>query len=199
MSRQPTGNKKPRIDRYPCVFRDAFIRETIDPQVSLLWKERWPPPVPFGDLRRIWKYEHCRFLSPGGSGLCRFPREDCGLAFFTAVQHALAPTVTTNPVGYYRRLARSMAIDRADRRPLEREIGPRDGGSTGRGHREGPRGVGPLDGPAPVLLARDQGVSGEEPGVHGPRTRPIRVGELLGSLDLGSHQGPPTNGGTRRK
>jgi hypothetical protein len=199
MPRKPTSNTKPHVDRYPCVFRDAFIRETIDPRVSMLWKQREPGPVPFGDFRRIWKYEHCRKLNPGGSVFCRFSREDCALAFFTAVQHALDPSVTVNPVGYYRRLALSMAIDRADRRPLEREVGPRDQGSPGTGHQPGPGGPDPVAGPGPVLLARDQDVSGEVPGVHGPRSRPVHIGDVLGSLNLGPHQGPRKDGSASGK
>lgn len=199
MSRKPTGNTKPHVDRYPCVFRERIIREDIDPRVSMLWKSSYPGKVPFGDLRRIWKYEHCRKLNPGGSGFCRFTREDCALAFFTAVQHALDPGVIDNPVGYYRRLAVSMAIDRADRRPLEREIGPRDQGGAGAGDQPRPGGVDPVHGGAPVLLARDPDVSEEEASLRRSHARPVRIGELLGTLNLGARQEQPTDGSEGRK
>lgn len=199
MPRQSTRNAKPRVDRFPCVFRDAFVRETIDPQVSVQWKAKYDGPVPFGDLRRIWKYEHCRNLNPGGSFLCRFPREDCALAFLAAVQHALSPAVTSNPVGYYRRLAKSMAIDRADRRPLEREVGPRNAPDAQRGDRSGPGRDRPIHGPEPVLLARDQGVSVEEPGVRRTNARPVPIGDVLGALNLGPRQELPKDGSASGK
>lgn len=125
---------------------------------------------PFGDLRQQWRKMHCAVLNPYSSDTCPYSTEDCGLAFLAAVERSVDKA---SPVGYFRSVARSMALDRADNKPLERE---RD--TTPRPSYEGPVGLHPAEG---------QGLRGADRG-------PVRIGDLLGALDLGPRQRPADDG-----
>lgn len=124
--------------------------------------------APFGDLRSMWVREHCVRLA-AADDLCPYPQEQCALSFLAAVQTSL--TARTNPRGYFRRVAKTMALDRLEQKPLSRDQAHRPGDAR------------------PV----DHG-DGEGSGVYRPTTRPVPIGDLLRSLDLGPRQGPTPDG-----
>jgi hypothetical protein len=159
---------KARRARRSCIFRTEFCRKEVDPRVQEEWKSRTGVGAPFGDLRSMWVREHCVRVAPADN-LCPYPASDCAMSFLAAVQTSL--TARTNPRGYFRRVAKTMALDRLDNKPLARDQaeGPRNAGDLGLRYVEGS-------------------------GVSGTKTRPVAVGDLLRSLDLGSRQGSADDG-----
>lgn len=99
---------------YPCMFSTSFLREDIDPRI----KKRWPK-APFGNLRRIWREQHCKTLNPYGSASCPYRSEDCAVAFLQAVELSLSNG--EKPVAYFYRAAKTSALNRADHKPLARQ------------------------------------------------------------------------------
>lgn len=163
------SSRSPRRSNHPCVFSTAFVREQVDPRVKEAFAASGRK-APFGDLRRQWQREHCQTLNPYTSDTCPYPPEDCALAFLTAVEHAADKA---SPVGYFRKIARSMALDRSENKPLER-----DREYTSRPRDERAVEVHP----------------GEGQGLRGPESRPQSIGDLLRALDLGPRQGPADDG-----
>ena len=153
--------------RRSCIFRTEFCRAQVDPRVQSQWRARTGKAAPFGDLRRTWVREHCVRVAPA-EGLCPYPERDCALAFLAAVQTSL--TAETNPMGYFRRVAKTLALERLDNKPLSRD-------------QEGPRDRDPVD----------QG-DGSGQGLRSATTRLLAIGDVLGSLNLGSRQGPAHDG-----
>lgn len=153
-----------------CVFSTSFIRDGIDPRVAAVWQDEFGTKAPFGKLRLMWKEQHCIKVDPYNTG-CPYPVEDCSLAFLAAVQRT-AGAHPAHPTGYFRAVALSMGLDRADNKPLARDTLSRTDV-----HKEGHPGS-PSSGPE------------AGPGVHRPDRGPIRIGELLGAVDLGPHQRP---------
>jgi hypothetical protein len=151
-----------------CVFSTAFVKEGIDPRVKDEWESAFGAKAPFAKLRQMWKTQHCVQVDPYNTG-CPYPEVDCSLAFLVAVQRT-AGAHPDRPTGYFRAVAHSMGLDRADNKPLARDTLTRTDV-----HKEGhPGGRG----------------SGSEEGqdVRRSTTRPVRIGELLGAFDSRSHQ-----------
>lgn len=153
-----------------CVFSTDFIREEVDPRVQEAWREAYRTAAPFAKLRQMWKTQHCVQVDPYNTG-CPYATEDCAMAFLVAVERTTG-FHPERPTGYFRAVAHSMGLDRADNKPLSRDIVSRmDVRKEGQ--------------PA------DSGDGSEEGRVlHRPVNRPVRIGELLGALDLRPHQGP---------
>lgn len=156
---------------HPCVFKDPFVREQIDPRIKVIW-----PDAPYGNLRRLWREMACAETNPYGSETCPYPPEDCALAFFQAVEKTVYAMPRKSRTGYFRSVARTAGMERAERKPLARE-------------QEGPGNV----------RGRGSGLQTRPDEVRSTRHRPVRIGELLGPFTARSHQGPPTNGSESEK
>jgi len=159
---------KARRARRSCIFRTEFCRKEVDPRVQEEWKARVGTPAPFGNLRSMWVREHCVRVAPADD-LCPYPPSECALSFLAAVQTSL--TARTNPRGYFRRVAKTMALDRLDRKPLSRdqEARPSHPGASDQGDREGS-------------------------GLRRTDRRLIPIADVLGSLDPRSRQRPADDG-----
>lgn len=177
----PKPVKKPRN---VCVFRGALVRERADPKIAKRWLHKRGEPAPFGDLRRIFRREHCSQINPYGSELCPYRESQCVDAFLDDVLMSLA-RADKNPVGYFRRLTKTSGMKRAEEKPLSRHPqaailvsheAPPPGGSGQPG-------------------ASDQDPQ-QGPGVSRPKTRFVTVGSVLRALDLGSRQEPAPDGET---
>lgn len=173
-----------RPNQVPCVFRGTFIREQVDPRI----KDAWSAPVPWGDLRKTWKEQHCiRVSGTGYPEDCPYEEEDCALAF---LQCSLAVLGADRPMAAFRVLSRMKGAERADNKPLARESHQKGR----RGDLAGQRGADPSWGDAPK-------VSRVTPAdLPHAVVRPTRIGDVLRSYDLGPRQGPAHDGkeGTRR-
>lgn len=177
-----------------CVFRTAFIREEIDPRVQRAWQETYETGAPFGKLRQMWKTVHCSKVDPYNTG-CPYSESDCGMAFLIAVERTVGAH-PDRPTGYFRAVALTLGLDRADNKPLARDIVRRmdvrkEGHTTGprRSPTEGLPRTRPMDARTGDDRLRAGGLD-EGPVVHGANHRPQRIGELLGNLDLRPHQRP---------
>lgn len=179
----------PKTPRNVCIFRGSFIREQVDPRVKVIWKEKTGKEPPFGDLRRIWRQRHCSEVNPYGSDMCPYTEADCSLAFLQAIETSLSRS-TSNPTGYFRRVARTGGERRAEDKPLTRNLGPATGhpDASGRtimgGDAQGPGDPG----------NRQPGPAEGQGDVPRPITRPIAIGDLLGSLDLRPRTRPSDDG-----
>ena len=197
--------------KYACVFGDQFVREQIDPRVQAIWKAEYGRGAPFGDLRRTWRKEHCASLNPYGSAGCAYESKDCALAFLAAVQSSIGPGIT-RPAGYFRRVARSTALVRADNKPLTRDrklatdvlpkASPQEKDARGQPWGPGYPTDGTLrDAPGPMgdvdpLRGQDSPWSRIRPvdddrtgDLHRSRARPASIGSLLGKNDSGARKG----------
>lgn len=167
-----------RPNQVPCVFRGSFIREQVDPRI----KAAWPAPIPWGDLRKTWKSQHC--LRVSGTGYpedCPYSEEDCALSF---LQCALSVLEADRPMAAFRVLSKMRGAERADNKPLARE-----GDQKRRnGDMAGQRGPAPSRGDVPK-------VPGVSPAYlpHAP-VRPTQIGDVLRSYDFGSRQRPAHDG-----
>lgn len=157
-----------------CVFRTAFLREEVDPRVAAIWPRK---PVPFGDLRRTWRLEHCATVNPyGDSGLCPYPASDCALAFLATTQYVVE-IGGRNPMGLFRKVARSDGLRRLESKPLARDQvngAFRSGDGRYRTDRVQPR-----------PSSDDRSGDSEQADLHRPATRPSTAGDVLRSLDFG--------------
>ena len=161
------SRSRPTRTKHPCVFATAFVREQVDPRV----KEAFAAggrKAPFGDLRQQWRKEHCRVLNPYSSDSCPYKAEECAMAFLAAVEHSADKA---SPVGYFRKIARTMALDRADNKPLERDHGQGPGNAR----------------PVPVDPEERRELRGADRG-------PESIGDLLRALDSRSRQRPADDG-----
>lgn len=111
----------PRTSRRPpapCIFKKGFVTDTVDPLIDKMWKASIPGKVPFGDLRNQWRRHHCRTLNPyGDSENCPYDPKDCARAFYSAVREVVRANDRMGlkaPVGYFLKVARTMAAIRAD-------------------------------------------------------------------------------------
>ena len=186
------------MPKRPCVFSTAFIRETVDPVVASVWEERLGTKAPFGKLRQMWKTQHCTKDDPYNTG-CPYPMEDCALAFLIAVQRTAAAH-PARPTGYFRTVALTLGLDRADNKPLARDIvrrtdvhKERDTSSLASGDRSRRPGNAEGAGTPGIHEAGDAPVVPSETGLRRADHRPVRIGELLGSINVRPHQGPPTD------
>jgi hypothetical protein len=178
--RSRTRKPSPR----PCVFKEPFIRDQIDPRVKVIWEKATGKPAPFGRLRKAFQEEHCAKINPYTGTECPYRVEECAMAFLSGVQNATLPWID-DPAAYFVKLVASTGIDRADNKPLAREH-----------HRE--EGPGHAGGPSTGHRARsggDEGGGGDaEDRLHSARRRPETIGSLLGSLNLGPRQGRGPDG-----
>jgi hypothetical protein len=170
---------------YPCIFAhpSPFLRGQIDPRIDVAWKRRFEAKAPFGNLRRLWREEHCAELNPYGSDGCPYSEEECSLAFFQAVERTVFQARDKRSAsGYFRAVARSAAFRRADEKPLAREQR-----AKGPGYPRAAQ-VGPLPG------RRGSPEAGNEVAVRSRLSRPDAIGSLLAGLDLGPREGPADDG-----
>jgi hypothetical protein len=177
--------RSPTSRKWPCLFGEISTKD-IDSRVDKLW----PGRTPFGDLRNQWRRHHCRTLNPYGSESCPYPLEDCGAAFLQAVEITLEKR-PNSPVGYFIKVAKTEAAKRADRKGIQRGLtGHNNYGSILR------TGV-------PNETPEDQGPGHAGPATEDSKSRqrmrssqagPIRIGEVLGSIDPRSHPRPTPNG-----
>jgi hypothetical protein len=169
--------------------------------VAVLWRKTTGKAAPFGRLRLNFQREHCRAINPYG-GECPYREEECGSAFLSAVQNSLLPWVA-DPAAYFVKVAHSSGVERADNKPLAREK-----------HREKEPGHA---GDAPVRFRTGSGgdvgsIGGTQAGRPGEpllpeeadhlrraADRPQSIGNLLGSINLGTRQGPVENGSESSK
>ena len=156
-----------------CVFNSSFVREQVDPRVKAAWEQRFEAKAPFSRLRLSWREEHCQTLNPYGSETCAYREEQCAMSFLAAVEATTANARDVRgAVGYFRRVARSDATRRADEKPMRRETHAEVPAQTQEAFR-------PSD-PGHVRLSAE-----ERRELHRSKTRPIAIGDLLGSLHVG--------------
>ena len=164
-----------------CIFSTPFIHDQIDPRVDEAWRETYRVKAPFAKLRQMWKTQHCVQVDPYNTG-CPYSEEDCAMSFLVAVERTVG-FHPERPTGYFRAVAHSMGLDRADNKPLARDTLRRtdvrkegDARTASRDLSAGPSSNGE-SGPAPVKTTD----------LRRTDHRPQRIGELLGSLNLGPH------------
>lgn len=151
-------------ETHPCVFRERFVREEIDPRVKKSWELAYGTSAPFGRLRLLWREYHCAELNPYDSRDCPYRGRDCALSFLVAVERTCGgPAPPESAPGYFRKLAWAMAQRRAD------EKGPGVGSAGEAGEKEGRR-------------------------VPGPDSGPVPIGDLLRSLDIRPREKPTEDG-----
>lgn len=119
------------------------------------------PKTPYGAFQKAWRQLHCPQINPYGSESCPYRPEDCVLAYYKTATDALN-LAETSPIGLFRILAKRRGMDRAENKPL-----PRD------------RQVEASD-------RRSSDPQGSR--VHGPTSGPVRIGTVLGTLDVGTRQ-----------
>jgi hypothetical protein len=171
-----------------CVFSTPFIREQIDPRIDEAWRETYRVKAPFAKLRQMWKTQHCVQVDPYNTG-CPYSEEDCAMSFLVAVERTVG-FHPERPTGYFRAVAHSMGLDRADNKPLARDTLRRTdvrkegdpGGLEGR-HQQGFASSGPGVGPSGAYETFEEGVVGEASDLRRATHRPVRIGELLGTFD----------------
>lgn len=104
-------------DKYPCILRSHELHAEIDPAIQHDWHVTYGTvKVPFGDLRRQWKQQHCRTLNPYGSEDCPYPDDECLRAFMSCVR-LVTQIRRRSPIGYFRVVAKMEAARRADEKP----------------------------------------------------------------------------------
>jgi hypothetical protein len=171
-----------------CVFSTPFIREQIDPRIDEAWRETYRVKAPFAKLRQMWKTQHCVQVDPYNTG-CPYSEEDCAMSFLVAVERTVG-FHPERPTGYFRAVAHSMGLDRADNKPLARDTLRRTdvrkegdpGGLEGRDRAGHTRNPGGMDAPGDDE-ARDQASLDEAADLRRSTYRTVRIGELLGTFD----------------
>jgi len=150
----------------------------VDKKVDELWKSTFRVTrVPLGDLRNQFRRQHCRTLNPYGSDSCPYDRDVCALAFLDAVR-VTCDAQPKVPVGYFRKVAKTMGAIRADNKPLAR---------VARGRMIVLTEDGPEDFSEDHADQRGSAEGGLEEGrreVRGPAAGPIAIGDLFGSLGV---------------
>lgn len=175
---------------HSCVVATEFVRDQVDPRIHQMWALESKTPK-FGDLRKIWRQRHCKTLNPYGSDGCPYRPDECALAYLVCASRA-ARMSRTNPMGYFWTSAKSMAIQRADAKPLAREEHRSgDPGAAQPGVEARPQPVGAA---AAAALGAPAVRRVDDPGLRRDVSRPSHIGTVLGTLDLGSHQGRAADG-----
>lgn len=210
-----TRRKKSR----PCIFRTAFVREQVDPRVQVEWTAFTGHPAPFGDLRQTFKREHCSQVNPHADPQCAYREEECAMAFLGAVQSVLVPGVR-NPAAMFRSVARRTGLERADNKPLAREMHhgvetnpfaalihqAQAAAQPAPGRLAHTNAIGDATGLEANRMAGttgrpQRGVSVLDPAdtdLRRARHRPESIGDLLGALNARPHQTGPENGSEGR-
>ena len=192
----PTAEEKARYANtsreWPCIFKTPLATERLDPAVKKLWERNRSDRPKWGDLRTMFRKQHCKRVNPWGSETCPFEETACAMAFYTALEQSLD---ARNPYGYFMSVCRSTGAMRAD---LGTELRARmrtDGADEGRvgtaekgSLREGPVDRLRTERDAPVV----RGVEGSDPtrGVRGVAAGPESVGDVLRGLGVGSRPRP---------
>ena len=160
---------------WPCVFPEPA--SSVDERVDVRWKETFRSRTPFGDLRNMFRRHHCRTLNPYGSDTCPYAPDRCAAAFEDAVR-VTCDNHPKVPVGYFIRVAKTMAAIRADAKPLPRDIRGRmnvlpesEAQNFSESHADQPEGD-------PGSLEPGRG------DVHRPGRRPVAVGDVFASLGI---------------
>jgi hypothetical protein len=164
--------KVPLARRWPCVIASPLLRKDANDLLARLWHEDREAPgyPPYSAFARLFRSEHCATLNPYGSESCPYLERDCVMAYLTACQRAIEPSVHA-PVPFFRWVAKSLALERADNKPLtrdnprtvvrEQEVASRQGR------------------PGRSRDVRD----GDEPGSSVRRAIPSSIGSLFGTED----------------
>lgn len=178
-----TGNQKRKRTitslRWECCFPQPA--DQVDQNVDKLWKSAFGGRTPFGDLRNMFRRHHCRTLNPYGGDTCPYARDQCALAFEDAVR-VTCDAQPKVPVGYFIRVAKTIAAVRADAKPLTRDRGRMD--------------VQPRTGAAEILetdadsrRSAESGLAEGSGEVRSPRGGPVAIGDLFRSLGIQPPQG----------
>lgn len=170
-------------DRWPCFFREPWVHDHVDPFVRDRWLASYGTRAPFGDLRNTWRREHCRTLNPYGSDTCRARLPECAKAFCDAVS-LTARHKPNRAGGYFRKVARTDAAKRADIL-LTRGIQ-----SDSLTHREA------LDAQRPGNERSPTEGTEQGPRVRSSEDRPVSIGDVFRSLDLGPRKEGTPDGTT---
>lgn len=169
-----------------CVFHKGFTTESIDPEVDKLWKIVIGGRTPFGDLRNTFRRHHCRVLNPyGDSENCPYSEMECAYAFRDSVEITLRAR-PKKPVGYFLRVTRRMAAERADAAVDRKAAAARLRGTEDRT----PVQLAPP--PTTEPNADPRGVGGASP--TGAPTRPGDPDPLAAGGGLPPGRGAPGNG-----
>lgn len=182
-------------NNHVCVFGGSFIREQIDPRVKEIWEKATGQPAPFGRLRRAFQTEHCSKINPY-AGECPYRVEECAMAFLSGVQNSTLPWIE-DPAAYFVKLVASTGIDRADNKPLARDRHrEKDSDQASSAPGSSTRRLGRATRPSPSPGSSSDEVAGDpdEDHLRRARHRPDRLGDLLGSLNLGAREGRAADG-----
>lgn len=172
------GRKRtPTSRHWECAFPQPAA-EMVDKPVDEMWKAAFKVGrTPFGDLRNQFRRQHCRTINPYGSQDCPYNIDVCALAFMDAVRVTCdaRPKV---PVGYFRKVAKTMGAIRADSKPLARERRSRinvlvESGAAEFSEQHADQGGSPPEGLGQAGGEVPRGNSG-----------PVGIGELLRSLGV---------------
>lgn len=172
-----------RYPKHPCVFRTDLVRTKVDPQVHKLWSERFGSKPPFSNLRLLFREYHCSELNPYGSDTCPYSERECAIAFYKCVIQTCGTKLSTgakdirSASGYFRSVARSSALYRADNKPLSRD---KDAEAKTEKRPSDPRNEDSRD------------VEGRR--VRRPDSGFVSIAGVLRSLDFGPRQGPAEDG-----
>jgi hypothetical protein len=172
--------------KYPCIFKTAFLKEQVLPR---LWREH--PKTPIGAFTRQFRSIHCSIVNPYGED-CPYSPEDCAIAFYVSAEQTMRQA-KSSPVGLFKMITKTKALDRVEKKPLARERYDRTDGQQ-----EGPGGlrIGPRPGPMDVLEVPDgsdraRRVAGQQPvGLRGDSHRPQSLGDMLRGDGEGSRTQP---------
>lgn len=195
-----TSSRKPRNLRisqnHPCIFggqTKGIVHSQFDPKIQTAWKEHFGCPAPFGNLRLLFRQEHCRRINPYGSDSCPYEEYECAYAFYLcAIGTVSSARDRRTASGYFRAIAKTTGMKRAEDKPLMRyrretqldpTQAPRRSSDTG-DLRSGDE-ARQLGGVQPDR---------EDVPVRSRFSVPDRIGTLLGSLDLGPRPGPADDG-----
>lgn len=189
----PPGDRPARYSRtsaeWACIFKQPIATERLDPAIKKLWESRRSDRPKWGDLRNTFRREHCYRLNPWGSETCPFKVESCAMAFYTAVEQSLD---ARNPYGYFISVCRSSGAMRADlgvelRARMRTDVSQL-GGARVDDLRERPMDRVPPERQRPVVPSVETGEPSRS--LRGSAVRPTPLGDVLGTLGLGSHPRP---------
>jgi hypothetical protein len=175
------------------MFRGTYIKD-VDRKVAYEWAKCFLVGAPFSRLRLSWKEEHCKILNRYSSSECPYPERDCALSFLQCVMTTLSEADAKHAVGYFRAVARRLALERLENKPLARER-PGLTGTARSGPEAGPRVRSEVRSVPEIDPASSEALSD----LHRSRARPLSIGEVLGTLNFGTREGQPQDGEKGKK